>query len=199
MKHVKKYLPIFCVAFLIILIPLLTSCSKKKTSDTLEEIPETYTLEDAKKDGLVVYEDSSITSGQETWDDFIKKCDKKEEASVLLAFYYTIGDASHYSKELYEEIKDEYPILYIQKLFFNGSEYTITWYEDEQLITKTYNYLMKYEGKPRSQTAIFSDYVYYVLINDNSVTWEDIEDGMLSSQLGASIDHIKVYSKYTYK
>ena len=199
MKHYKKWFPSFCVALLIILIPLFTLSTKKKTFDTLEEIPDTYTLEDAKKDGMVVYEDVSITSGQETWDDFLKKCDKKEEASVLLAFYYTIGDASHYSKELYEELKDEYPMLYIKELSFDGSEYTITWYEDEQRITNTYTYLVKYEGQPRSQTANFSDYVYYVLVNDNSVTWNDLEDGMLSSQYGAYIDYCKVYSKYTYK
>lgn len=199
MKYFKKWFPLFCVALLIFLIPLFTSIAKKKSFDSLEAIPDSYTLEDAKKDGMVVYEDNSITSGQEIWDDFITKCNKKEEASVLLAFYYTLGDASHYSNELYEELKDQYPILYIQKLSFDGSEYTITWYEDDKLITKTYTYLMKYEGQPRSQTAIFSEYVYYVLVNDNSVTWDELEDGMFSSKFGATIDHYKVYSKYTYK
>lgn len=199
MKQFKKWLPLSCVAILIVLIFMMTSYSKKKTYNNLEEIPDNYTLEDAKKDGFVVFEDLSITSGQDAWDDFVKTCDKKEEASILLAYYYTLGDVSHYSSELYEQIKDEYPILYLQKLSFDGTEYTITWYEDEELITRTYAYLKKMEGKPRSQTAIFSEYTYYVLVNNNSLTWNQIEDGMLSSQMGASIDHCKVYSKYTYK
>ena len=34
----------------------------------------------------------------------------------------------------------------------------------------------------------------YVLTNDNTVTWEDIVNGMLSSQSGDAIDHYSVYT-----
>ena len=34
----------------------------------------------------------------------------------------------------------------------------------------------------------------YVLTNENTVTWEDIVNGMLSSQSGDAIDHYSVYT-----
>mgnify|MGYP000918393669 CR=1 FL=1 len=58
---------------------------------------------------------------------------------------------------------------------------------------------MKYEGRPSSETAVFSEYTYYVLVNDNTVSWDDIEHGMLSSRLGDWIDHFKVYSDLIMK
>lgn len=58
---------------------------------------------------------------------------------------------------------------------------------------------MKYNGHPRSTSALFSEYTYYVLVNDNNVTWDDIKHGMLSSQSGAYIDHYRVYSDLIMK
>lgn len=57
---------------------------------------------------------------------------------------------------------------------------------------------MKYEGKPESETALYESYLRYVLTNDNTVTWERIWKGLISSQLGDGIDHKVVYQKYNY-
>ena len=62
----KKYL-----FFMIIIFIILASCSKKENpvSDynyiPYDEIPDNYSLDDAKKDNCVVHENSNITSGQE--------------------------------------------------------------------------------------------------------------------------------------
>lgn len=185
----KKSLIIFSIFIL-----LLTACSQDITRVSLNDLSDNYSLDDAKSDNCVTFEDGDITYGQSVWDTFTKKTLNSKPATVRLGFYYTLGDPSRYSKELYEKIKDNYPILYINDLSFDGKKYIIESIEDGKLTSKEYKYLMKYNGHPRSTSALFSEYTYYVLVNDNNVTWDDIEHGMLSSQSGAYIDHYRVYS-----
>lgn len=122
-----------------------------------------------------------------------------KSASVRLAFYYTLDDPSKYSAEYYEEAKDEYPVLYVQDLTYDGEKYVIEGLEKGQLISQEYKYLVKYEGKPSSVHAAFSWYTYYVLVDDNSVTWEAIDKGMVSSDSEDWIAHDVVYSDRIYK
>ncbi|WP_066714572.1 hypothetical protein [Clostridium sp. Marseille-P299] len=180
-------------------ILILTACSKNTERVSLDAIPDDYSLEDAKSDGCVVYEDGDITYGQSFWDDFIRATEKGKSATIRLAFYYTLGNPSTYSKEYYEQIKDDYPMLYIKDLSYDGEKYKIEGFEDGQMITNEYKYMMKYEGQPNNASALFSDYTYYVLVNDNSVTWDDIEHGMFSSQFGDAIDHYVVYKDLILK
>lgn len=160
----------------------------------LEKIPEDYSLENAIVDKCVVYEDGDITHGQLIWNRFAELTQKGEPASVRLAYYYTLEDSSHYSKEYYETVKDDYPVLYINDLSFNGNKYTVKGYAEGKNYEKEYNYMKKFKGEPRSPSASFSKYVHYVLVNDNTVTWEEIEDGAVSSQFGAYIDNYPVYT-----
>ena len=187
------------VIILLMLIFLLTACSKNVANDFLIQLPDSYNLDDVKSDNCVVFENGDITYGQSVWDDFITATDNGKSSTVRLAFYYTLGDPSQYSEEHYEEIKDDYPFLFIKDLNFDGKKYIIEGFEEGQLISKEYKYLVKYEGRPKSATAIFSKYTYYVLVDDNTVTWDDIEHGMLSSQFGDRIDHYIVYSDLVFK
>ena len=187
------------IILLLFIFLLLSSFSKNTANVSLIQLPDNYNLNDAKSDNCVVYENLDITYGQSAWDDFITATDNGKSATVRLAFYYTLGDPSKYSKEYYEEIKDNYPILDIMDLSFDGKKYIIEVVEDGKLISKEYKYLVKYEGRPNSATAIFSYYTYYVLVNNKTLTWKDIEHGMLSSQYGDFIDHYKVYSDLVYK
>lgn len=187
------------VIILLVLIFLLTACSKNVANDSLIQLPDSYNLDDAKSGNCVVFENGDITYGQSVWDDFITGTDNGKSSTVRLAFYYTLGDPSQYSEEHYEEIKDDYPVLYIKDLSFDGKKYIIEGAEDGKLISKEYKYLVKYEGRPNSATAIFYKYTYYVLVDDNTVTWDDIEHGMLSSQFGDWIDHYTVYSDLVFK
>lgn len=164
----------------------------------LNRLPADYNLATAKKDKCVVYENSNITEGQVEWDKFVSLTDKGNPAMVRLAFYYTLEEGPHISKELYEETKDDYPVLYPMDLTFDGDSYTIKHYEEGKLISKNFKYMVKYEGKANPE-ATYSDYTYYVLVNDNTVTWGDIFAGMVSSQFDASIDHSTVYSQLIFK
>lgn len=187
------------ILFLISILSLLTACSKKEERKPLLELPDNYSLEDAKKDDCVVFENGSISSGQSVWDSFIKKTSEGKASIVRLGYYYTLDDPLKYSKEYYDEIKDDYPVLYMGDLSFDGNKYLIESMEDGQIFSKEYSYLMKYNGKPKSPSALFSEYTYYVLVNDNTVTWDEIQRGMLSSKMGDAIDHYTVYSDYIRK
>lgn len=166
-------------------------------TDFLKTLPEDYSLEDARIDGCVCFDNGNITEGQKIWDEFVNATNTQEDAIVRLAFYYSL-DEEQCDPEYYESAKDEYPVLYIQELTYKDNSYTIRWFEDGEEIRKTYKYLMKYEGEPESETALYESYVRYVLTNDNTVTWEQIWRGLISSQLGDAIDHKVVYQKRNY-
>jgi hypothetical protein len=182
------------------LIIMLNACSKTAKT-ALDKLPDDYSYEEAVADGCVVYKNSDITNGQSTWDDFLQAVNGGKKATVRLAFYYTIDDPSRYDPGYYEQIKDEYPKLYVNDLSFDGKQFTIDGLENEDghLISKTFKYMMKYEGAPKSDTALYYAYTYYVLVNDDTLTWDDIEWGMLSSVAGSFIDHYKVYSNLEFK
>ena len=148
--------------------------------------------------GLIVFENSNITSGQSMWDDFVALSEEGIPCEVGLAFYYTL-DNRNISPELYEETKDDYPALYIQTLSYDGKLFTLSWTEGEEDYTFRYKYLKRFDDKSPPFSARFSERIWYALVNDKEVTGKQIEKGMFSSQYGDHIDFMTVYSKYVYK
>ena len=183
---------------IILTLFLLIACEKDELYIPLEQLSDDYNLIMAKKDMCIVYEDGDITDGQLIWDEFVNETQKSKPSMVRLVFYYTLGDSSQYTKESYEEIKDDYPKLFPIDLIYDGDKYSVKSYDEGKLIIREYSYMMKYEGQPNKQ-AIFSEYTYFVLVNDNTVTWGDILSGMYSSQSGDAIDHYRVYTDIVYK
>ncbi len=180
----------FIAAFLLtVLIFVITGCNQSSDIMPSEELPADYSLEQAKADGCVTHENGDVTQGKEVFETFYNTTKSGKADAVRLAFYYTLDEPSRYAPDYYESIKDNYPILYSQDLSFDGKEYTLRWYEDGEEITKTYSFLMKYEGQAESPNALYTSYVRYVLTNDDTVTWQELMYGMLSSQFGDYIDH----------
>jgi hypothetical protein len=162
------------------------------------EIPENYSLEDAKNDNLVVFEDGNISSGQAVWDDFVKITEQGKLYTVRLAFYYTLnGVGITPAHEQYEEIKNDYPHLFIQDLTFDGRIYTLYSVEDKKEYKFSYKYLKRFVEASPKETDTHREIIRYVLVNEKEVTWEQIMSGMLSSRFGDWIDHKTVYIKYT--
>ena len=182
-------------------LSLALTVSACSTTDhkALDKLPKDYSYEDAIADGCVMFKNGDVTSGEAIWQEFLNAVDSGKKATVRLADYFTIEDPSRYAPELYEEVKDDYPMLFIKDLTFDGDQYITESYEDGKLSSATYKFLMKYEGEPRSDTALYYSYLYYVLVNDDTLTWDEIERGMFSSQLGAYIPHVRVYSDLAYK
>lgn len=155
-------------------------------------------LQKAKEEGFVVVENFEITNGEDVWQEFFATTNAGTPATISVAHYYTINKETM-SEELYEKEKDEYPKIFFLSLSYNGKQYTITdrpGYEEEPEMVRTYPYLVKFEGKPSSVTAIFDRYEYYVLVHDKDVTWQQIEWGGFSSQMGDAVDHCRVVSKH---
>lgn len=189
MKKAAIFLAItFCIG-------LLSACGHETvTYVPLEQLPGDYTVEQAETDGCVVHKNGDIYSGQEQWERFLKDVAKGKEAAVRIANDYELLDPSRYGAEYYESIKDEYPKLYIEDLTYDGDLYTIRWYEGEEEYVLTYRYLMRYEEDAEGRNASYDSYIRYVLTNDNTVSWQDIARGMVSSYFGASIAHHSVYT-----
>lgn len=177
----------------------LTGCEKSADMLSLKEISENYSLEQAKADGCVVHEGLDVTSGKDVFEAFYAKTEAGQKANVRLAFYYTLGDPSSYDPDYYESIKDDYPVLYIQDLTFDGEKYTLRWYEDGKEIVESYYYLMKYNEPKLSPYAVYDSSEEYILTNDNTVTRQDLWNGMISSQYDAYIEHHVVCSDLIYE
>ncbi len=190
---------------LILLLLLLASCSSPKPATDIDDYDTGLSadplLRQVKKVDFVVHEDGDVASGQELWRAFYEKAQAGEAASVKLAYYYTLED-DNVSEEYYEEHKDEYPVIYLAELTFDGEKYiyrSINGGDGATEYTRSYPYLMYYEDIPKSETATFNVCERYVLVHDNTVTYERLQYGLYSSQLGDYIDHLDVYHDYQYK
>ncbi len=190
----------FFVMFLALMSAFaLTGCEKSADVMSLEEIPENYSLEQAKADGCVVHEELDVTSGKDIFEAFYEKTEAGKKADVRLAFYYTLGDPSGYDPDYYESIKDDYPVLYVQDLTFDGEKYTLRWYEDGKEIVESYDYLMKYNEPKLSPYAVYDSSEEYILTNDSTVTRQDLWNGQISSFGDDYIEHKVVCSDLIYE
>ena len=180
--------------------------------EKIDEIPEKedpVSLEEAIDDGFMVLKNGNIYYGDEIWQMFLTLTQFGYPTTIRIAHYYTMR--GRISESLYESTKDDYPKMYLSQLHYDGENYLISAlhkvdgkYLSYQIADvdgpeKTYKYLMHYSEIPQNSDAGFNSCDKYVLVNDNSVTWEDIYKGMISSQAGAAIDHTAVYNKYDYK
>ena len=183
-------------------IMMLASCLKKEKDGSMDLFNTVLTADEAlaqaKNTDTVVFEGNGVASGKDVWESFCKKAAKGEKTSVLCAYYYTL-DEQNISDELYEEEKDEYPVLYFKLIEFDGQSYHVKTRDSKSSdieTDETYKYLLHFTGKGPS-TAIYENYEYYVLADDEIQTWEEIEKGLFSSQLEDYIRHDSVYSEYT--
>ena len=189
------------VLFLLLLLSL-TACGAE-TPMPLEDLPEDYGLEQARADGVVLHEDGDIASGQEAWDAFTEAAAAGKAASVRLGFYYTLDDPSRYDPEYYASVKDDYPLLFIQDLSFDGSSYTLSSMEEGELRTETWAYMVRYDDEAPEQ-ARYDRSITWVLLNDEAVasdpdmTYNKIMLSMASSRSGDAIPHRTVYQDYIY-
>lgn len=167
---------ILCIALLL----SLTACGAKTTEQTpLETASETYTLEQAKAEHCVVFEDSVITAGQEQWDSFLERTQSGKPAEVRLVDHYTL-DKERCSPEYYESVKDEYPKLFVNEVSFNGEVYTERYYDEGREYTETYQYLKRFDEMPRTAAPEYR-LVIYMLLNDETATYSEFMAALASS------------------
>jgi hypothetical protein len=159
----------------------------------LSNIADDFSLQDAKDAGMLVLENMTITSGLNQWNEFYENAASGRSDEVMIAKYYEIGNESQYSPELYEEIKDDYPILYVFSLKYDGSVYTLSYYEDSKLYTYDYPYMIERVGH-LSPTAAVAEH-FFALVNDKELSYHDIKWSMLSSNLADKVDYRDVFAE----
>lgn len=157
--------------------------------DCKELYPDNMAPEDifasVKENNYVVFENLRLTSGGEVWQAFYEKVLTEEKAQVVLVDYYTPGEKSQSSAVYDEKSEEEYPMLFFTSLvylpkdgFFVGS---LGYQEEEPERIESYPYLLHLEGNAPTPQATFSRYDRYVLSDNNTVTWEQLERQMFSS------------------
>ena len=157
---------------------LLSSCGVNPEPLPFEELPEDYSLERAKDDGCLVTEDGAVTRGQEAWEEFLNAAEAGKAASVRLCSYYTLDDPSRYDPDYYESVKDDYPMMFLKDLSYDGERFTTLSYEEGQRHEETYSFLRR-----REQTAPSSGVkiIQYIITDDAESSLEKIGSQLYSS------------------
>ena len=148
-------------------------------------------LEDAIDSGYVVLEDGDATHGQEAWKTFWDQTRQGSAASISVARYTTL-DRERCDHAYYQIFIQDYPNLVWHHLNFDGEKYTLTVENSGNVTTKTYEYLMAYHTSEGLGTQ---NWLRYVLTHDDTLTWDQIWNSMISSQAFVHIDHYTVYSQ----
>lgn len=128
-------------------------------------LPEEYTMEDATKDGYLVTKNLNIIANEELWTNFTQTSTKGKNTSVRLVKFFTEASSNHpfYTDIFYED----------------GSYYSF----DSSAPTQEkvpYQYLLNLEGEtgnPLRNSGLI------VLSNDQSLTFDQIIRGMISSNM----------------
>lgn len=192
-------------------LPTDTGNDLPGTDDAISCLSSEEELQQIIADGLVVLKGTNVISGKESFEAFYEKTSKGEKASILIASYFALRDEESYDPEYYEQIKDKYPTLYIQKIEYDGEyfnsypvhringEYKVYEIIGEDSPAKSWKYLLHDTDIPDSKTANYTSCERYYLANDNTVTWRDIWSSWLSSTAPSAIEADIVYSEYTYK
>lgn len=169
---------------------VLMGCSEKEAKQPakdLKEVTENYTLEEAKGDGCLVIEDGDVTSGQKIFDAFVKRTGKGKDDEIRIVSYYT--------EDSYGNTTEEYPMMFVTDVVYENGEYTVQEYEEGELHTKAYKYLVKDTSNALQQTES-KEMVYYILCDDEEVTWAKIIHVFLSAENVEPIDHFLLCRSY---
>ena len=175
---------------------LLSSCGGTPEPVPLEELPEDYSLEQAKADGCLVTEDGSITSGRESWEDFLEAVDAGKSASVRLCSSFTLdslGVSSWYDPDYYASIKDDYPNMSLEDLSYDGEEFTSVFYQEGKRCEQNYSLLRRFEEEAQSNLLPYDPCLSYILTDDAEATYDQLFGSLVSSRLE---DHIPFHIVY---
>lgn len=148
----------------------------------LENLPEKYGAEQAMIDGCLVSRDGWTMHNKENFREFAESCARGEPGFFRIVDWY-YGENSQ---------------CFVYDLNYDGEKYTVTWLEDGVPKSEKFRFLKHFAGEKERENIAYDAYEYYVLVNDDAVTWPEIFDSMISSQYGAVIDHKTVYADYIY-
>lgn len=144
----------------------------------LNELPELYSGEQAMIDGCFVTTDGVARENKELFQDFAV-CSWNGMPGVIRTVNWHYGEDSCWSA---------------YDLSFDGNVYTLTTLEN----TYTFRYLKQFTGEKAWEGADHDAFDYYVLVNDDTVTFEDIMTGKLDMSDWKNPAHWTVYADLIY-
>lgn len=154
-------------------------------------------IQDARNAGFVMMKDDEPEKDDGKWETFAAKCENGEAAEIRLGFIYT-KEGLNMSEDLAAATADNYPALFLSELRFDGTQYTISplgRLGEEYVVherkgidspVQTFAYMLHLDDPDAER---------YVLVNDPTLTWERIWQGMLSSTLGDQVEYRMVYHR----
>jgi len=125
---------------------------------------------------------------------FLQATAAGKKAALRMGDYYTL-DESRCTPEYYAAAKGDYPMFFLSDLSYDGGQYTVTSYEDGKKREDAYAYLRRFEGPAESPNASYQSYIRYIVTNHDTASWEEILFSSASSQLGAYIPYVSVYTE----
>lgn len=167
-------------------------------------------IEECQNDELAMMENGSVISGKEAWEAFYTKVANGEKACIDLGYLFRGNQEQTYG-DLWIVESADYPALFLKRLTYDGKTflleplhkvdgaYVVMEVEDYDSPAAEYQYLMHYEGIPRMNNVKFTYYDKYVLTDDDTVSWEQLEYGMISSNFEDMIRFEEVFCEYTWK
>ena len=144
----------------------------------LNELPELYSGEQAMIDGCFVTTDGVARENKELFQDFAV-CSWNGMPGVIRTVNWHYGEDSCWSA---------------YDLSFDGNVYTLTTLEN----TYTFRYLKHFTGEKAWEGADHDAFDYYVLVNNDSVTFEDIMSGKLDMSDLENPAQWTVYADFIY-
>lgn len=140
----------------------------------LDELPEKYSGEQAMIDGCFVATDSAARENKDLFHKFVQDSWQGTPGFVRIVDWH-YGDNSYY-------------VAY--DLSYDGSMYTLTWYQDGQLRSREFPYIRYFFGDDEDMS-----YEHYVLIHDEMID-RNIWGDMIASHESIYADHMTVFSNY---
>lgn len=144
----------------------------------LDELPKHYNLEEASIDQVVITENGIQLANAEVWAEFWDATRHHIPASVRCM------NISESSSDIYD-------------IEFDGGEYHYRTMRNGELWDISYRYLLFFSGDA-PENADYDAFEYFVLVNDSSVTWEQIQRSYISSQSADEVDHRIVLYHHIY-
>lgn len=143
----------------------------------LEDLPELYSGEQAMIDGCVVLVDGVARENLALFQEFAEKTWNGEPSFLRIV-------NCHYGDEYQWSASD---------LTFDGNQYLVS----TEKYSCRYRYLKRFIGEKAWENADHDAYEIFVLVNDDTVTWQDISSGKLEEQ-DNGLAYMTVYSHFTY-
>ena len=139
----------------------------------LEDLPDIYSAEQAMIDGCFVSVDGVARHNQEAFHSFAQNA-----ANGIPGFIRMFN--CHYGEDYQWNAMD---------LSYDGDQFILQGSD-----TYTFRYLKHFTGEKDRPDVSYDSYEYYVLTNDNTVTWEDILNHRVDAE-----EHWTVYAEFTYR